>query len=256
MRVNAGNVEAEWTKLYKIGGVAALAAGLLFRRNLSVEISLFSAQKQPDTVLDWFVLLQSNRLLGLAYLDVFDLLNYALLGLVFLALYAALRRTDKSRMAIALLFGLVGIVVYFAANASLSMLALSDQYAAAVEEAQRIELLAAGQASLAAHRFAISGAHPGTGGYLSLLLVAVAGVIVSLVMLRSEVFNRAVGIVGVIANGLDLVYCALYIFAPALNSELLPVLFLPAAGLCFMVWHVMIGWRLFKLGKETKSASG
>lgn len=39
-------VDSRWGWLYKIGGSAAMIAGVIFRRNLGPEISLFSAQKQ------------------------------------------------------------------------------------------------------------------------------------------------------------------------------------------------------------------
>jgi len=229
--------------------MAALIAGVIFRRNLGVEIALFSAQKPPDTVAGWFGLLQTNRLLGLAYLHIFDLVNYALVGMMFLALYAALRRVNKSHMAIAVTLGLVGIAVYFASNTALSMLSLSEQYAYARAAEQRPLLLAAGQALLALNRFSSPGAHPGSGGYLSLLLIAAAGMLASVVMLRSDVFRRATAYVGILANGLDLAYCIAYALLPTVPGELLSVLFIPAAGLLLMVWHILVGWRLFQLGR-------
>jgi hypothetical protein len=250
---NSGTSDSGWKSLYRAGGVAALIAGVIFRRNLAAEISLFSAQRQPATIIDWFTLLQNDRLLGLAYLNLFDLVNYALVGLMFLALYAVLRRADRSYMAIATTTGFVGIAVYFASNTALSMLSLSDQYAAATTDAQRTILLAAGQALLALNRFSSPGAHPGAGGYLSLLLIAVAGMITSLVMLRSAVFNRATAYVGILASALDLAYCIAFAFLPTVDSELLAVLFIPAAGLLLAIWHVLVGWKLFQLGKETLS---
>jgi hypothetical protein len=248
---NFGTSDSGWRSLYRAGGVAALIAGVIFRRNLAAEISLFSAQKQPASVMDWFTLLQNDRLLGLAFLNLFDLINYALVGLMFLALYALLRRADKSLMAIATTLGLVGIAVYFASNTALSMLTLSDQYASATTAAQRTTLLAAGQALLALNRFSSPGAHPGAGGYLSLLLIAVAGMITSLVMLRSAVFNRATAFVGILASALDLAYCIAFAFLPTVDSDLLAVLFIPAAGLLLAIWHILVGWRLFQLGKAT-----
>jgi len=241
--------DPDWKSLYKVGGVAALIAGVLFRRNLAAEIGLFSQRKPPVTVSDWFALLQSNRLLGLATLNVFDLVNYALVSLMFLALYAVLRRANRSYMEIATALGLVGIAVYFASNTAFSMLSLSDQYAVATTDAQRTMLLAAGQAMLAINRFSNPGAHPGAGGYLSLLLIAVAGMITSVVMLRSAVFNRATAYVGILASAFDLAYCIAFAFVPAVDSDLLAVCFIPAAGLLLMIWHILIGRRLFQLGR-------
>jgi len=73
---NAETLNFDWKSLYRFGGVAALMAGVIFRRNLGPEISLFSVQKQPDTIIDWFTLLQNNRLLGLSYLNLFDMVDY------------------------------------------------------------------------------------------------------------------------------------------------------------------------------------
>ena len=238
-----------WKSLYRAGGVAALVAGVIFRRNLGVEISLFSAQKQPGDIIESFTLLQNNRLLGLIYLNIFDLVNYVLLVVVFLALYVLLRRASPGIMAVAAALGLLGITVYCASNTALSMLSLSDQYAAATTGAQRAALLAAGQALLAVNRFTSPGAHPGAGGYLSLLLVAASGMMISVVMLRSTVFNRATAYVGILASALDLAYCFAFLFVPGLDGGLLAVSFIPAAGLFLMIWHILIGIRLYQLGR-------
>jgi len=246
---NAETLGSSWKSLYRVGGVAALVAGVLFRRNLAAEIGLFSQHSLPVTVSDWFTLLQSNRLLGLAYLNIFDLVNYALVALMFLALYAVLRRTNKSYMAIATVLGLLGIAAYFASNTALSMLSLSDQYAVATTGAQKTTLVAAGEALLALNRFTAPGSHPGSGGFLSLLLIAVAGTIASVVMLRSGLFKRATAYVGILAGALDLAYCIAYALVPTVDSEMLAILFIPAAGLLLMLWHIMVGWRLYRLGR-------
>jgi len=239
---NAETADSAWKSLYRVGGVAALIAGVIFRRNLGPEISLFSAQKQPDTIIDWFTLLQNNRLLGLSYLNLFDIVDYALVGLMFLALYAALRRANKSYMAIATTLGFVGMAIYFASNTSFSMLSLSDQYAAATTDAQRSMFLAAGQAVLAINN---PGAiYQGTGIYVSFLLLAVAGLMVSAVMLRSSIFGRVTAYVGILASAFDLAYCITFAFVPAMTVYLLS-----AAGLLLMVWHILIGRRLYQLGR-------
>ena len=248
---NAKSSDSDWKSLIRVGGVAALIAGVLFRRNIAAEIGLFSEHKPPVTVSDWFGLLQSNRLLGLTYLNIFDIVNYAMVGLMFLALYAVLKRTNKSYMAIATTLALLGIAVYFASNTAFSMLSLSDQYAAAATEAQRTILLAAGEAMLVINRFTDLGSNPGTGGYISLLLIPTAGMITSFVMLRSDVFNRATAYMGILANGFDLAYCMAFITLPMVDSELLALIFLPAAGLLLMIWHIMVGWRLYQLWRET-----
>jgi len=244
---NAETTDSVWKSLYRVGGTAALIAAVIFRRNLGAEISLFSKHAPPGTIIDWFTLLQNNRFLGLSYLNLFDIADYALVGLMFLALYVALRRTNRSYMAIATTLGLAGIAVYFASNTALSMLSLSDQYAAATTDAQRAMFLAAGQAMLAINY------HPGaiyqsTGIYMSFLFVAIAGLIVSIVMLRSSIFSRVTAYVGILASAFDLTYCITLSFIPAIESNLIALCTLPAAGLLLMVWHILIGLRLLRLG--------
>ncbi len=242
-------VDGDWKSLYKVGGVAALIAGALFRRNIAAEISLFGQPRAPVTVEDWFTLLQNNRLLGLTYLNIFDLVNYALVGLMFLALYAVLQRLNKASMTIVMVACLAGIAIYFASNTAFSLLALSDQYAAAITDTERSILLAAGQALLAINRFSL-GSHPGSGGYMSLLLIALAGLIVSAVMLRNNLFNRATACVGILAGTLDLAYCVAFVFVPSTNAGRLAIYFIPASGFFLMIWHILVGWRLYQLGKR------
>jgi len=238
---DAKTADSAWKSLYTVGGAAALIAGVIFRRNLGPEISLFSGHAPPSTVIDWFTLLQNNKLLGLSLLNLFDIVDYALVGLMFLALYAALRRANESYMAIATTLGFVGIAVYFASNTAFSMLSLSDQYAAATTDAQRSMFLAAGQAMLAINN---PGAiYQGTGWYMSFLLLAVAGLIISAVMLRSNIFSKVTAYVGILASAFDLTCCITLAFVPAID-----VFLLSASGLLLMIWHILVGWRLFQLG--------
>lgn len=236
--VNSETSDLAWRGLYKIGGAAALVAGVIFRRNIGAEVSLFSAQQMPETTGEWFGLLQNNRFLGLTYLNLFDLVDFALLGLMFLALYAALRRVNPSAMVIAMTLGITGVGVSFASNTVFSMASLSDQYAAATSEAQRSMTLAAGQAVLALNGL-------GMGNYMSFLLLAAAGLIISLVMLQSNLFSRATAYIGILAGVLDLTDCITFAILPGLEVYLLS-----GAGLLLCIWHILIGLRLYR--KEEK----
>jgi len=85
-------------------------------------------------------------------------------------------------MVIALILGLVATAVYFASNTAFEMLSLSNQYAAATTDAQRSIVMAAGQAMLAIYQ--------GTAFDVSYVLSAVALLIISVIMLRSNVFSK------------------------------------------------------------------
>lgn len=228
--------DSTWTTLYRIGGAAAVIAALLFRRNLGAEVTLLSGRMPPVAVSDWLALLANDRLLGLAFLNVFDIVNYALVGLIFIGLYAALRRSYPGTAGLAACFGLIGGGVYFASNQAFAMLSLSNQYAAA-SEAQRATLVATGEALLAIDQ--------GTGIYASLFLVTLAGLIFSVLMLRSRVFNRLTAYIGILAHVLLMGYFVLLPIAPSL-------VFLPhvLAAVPLVIWQLLSGWRLIQLARD------
>lgn len=245
-----GAKDNSWRALYITGGIAALLAVFVFRRNLGAELALLNnlgviggVPTTPLTsALDWFNLLHENPLAGLTFLNIFDIVEYALIGLMFLALYGALRNANKSTMLIATACGLIGITVYFASNQAFAMLALSERYNAAATEIQRSSLIAAGEALLAENN--PDGIYQGTGIYLSLFLVLLAGLMISITMLRSDVFSRATAVVGILANSIGLCYFITLAFVPSIYW--IPI---PISAPFRVVWYFLIALRLFKLGK-------
>jgi hypothetical protein len=240
-----------WKGLYKVGSVAAWIALLIFRRWLGAEFLFFRGmgiirggpKALPSTVLEWFTLLHAHRLIGLTLLNAFDIVNYALVGLIFLSLYAALRRTHRSSVTLATGLGFVGIAVYIASNQAFSMLTLSDQYAAATTDVQRSMLLAAGQALLAIH-------NPNAVGQatLSFFLVTLAGLIMSTVMLSGGVFSKATAYTGILANGFGLGYPLGVALAPRMVVLPLVALSLSVSACFLVIWYLLIARRLWQLG--------
>jgi hypothetical protein len=229
--------------VYLAGAWAAVIAALLFRRNLAAEVSLFTGQTPPSAAADWLALFQSDRLLGLTFLNVFDIVNYLLLGLLFLGLYAALRRIKPGLATLALWLGTVGVAAYLASNQAFAMLALSDRYAATTTEAQRTGLVAAGEALLATNNPAAR--FQGTGILLGLFLVTLAGLIFAIGMLRGGAFGWVTAWLGIIGNGLILGYFVMLIFAPSLT-------FLPhtLGAIPLVLWELLTARRLFQLARE------
>ncbi len=234
--------------LYWVGGVAALIAAVIFRRNIGAEVSLFGHYASPQTVIDWFQLLQTHPFVGLAYLNLFDVVNYGLLGLMFLALYWVLKPVNKGFVILAAVLGLTGMTVSFSSNSALSMLSLSKQYFAATTPAQQATFLAAGQAMLAISNQ--SGAiAQSTGMFTSFVFMALAGLFASLAMLRSSSFSRLCASLGISASILDLIYCFAVVIAPPDIAPLVGLGTLPLAGLLLMIWHFWIGWKLIRLAR-------
>jgi hypothetical protein len=244
---NSNRSEAGWKALYITGGIAALAAVLVFRRNWGVELMTFSGfgifnvpEIWPVSALEWFELLQNDKFIGLSLLGLYDMIEYALVGLIFLALYGVLRGANRGARLFALACGLIGITIALNSNPAFDMLALSDRHAAATTTNEQSLFLAAGEALLAHNNPA--GPYHGTGYYTSLFLVLVAGLVFSIVMSRSDVFGKWVAISGILTNGAYLLLFPFIVFAPA-------IIWLPPsfAALFRVVWYILIVVRLFKL---------
>jgi hypothetical protein len=246
LKINGGYFAAGWKNLYLLGGVATILSGLLFRRNLGVEIALFSPVKVPTSVNDWYTLLETHRFLGLVYLGIFDIVNYILVGFMLLALSKVLWRLASGFTIMGLWLGFLGIAIYTSSNTALSLLSLSNQYATAIGEDHKQLLLSAGHALLSLNPFSSPGGYPGAGGYLSLLFVAASGFVFSLIILKNKVFRPFTAYIGLAANSLDLLYSMAFLFVPATNATQIGLLFLPTAGLLLMIWHIMIGWGFLK----------
>lgn len=236
--------EDRWKSIYKLGGISALAAAILFRRWLSAELSLFSnfniIKEVPHTIEGWFGLLQSNPVIALVHLNALDLINYALVGLIFLAVFAALRKASRGMMTLALILTFSGIVLFFSSNQAFSLLSLAGQYAEAATETQRTVLLAAGQTLLTMNDALCFG----TGVFWAYIFVTTAGLLMAVGMLRSSVFSRITAVFGMIANVIGLGYFFTAAFAPSLS-------FIPFSGSApfLLVWYILIGLRLLKISR-------
>ena len=226
---NTENTDFAWKPLYKIGGIAA---SLMFALTL-VQSFIFIAYPPPSTVIDYFTLFQKNQFLGLLDLDFLLIVINILLILIYLALYVALNRFNKSYTTVALVIGLVGTTLFFASReATFGMLTLSSQYTAATTDAQRATLLAAGQALLAIYN--------GTAFDLSYVLGGLVILIFSVVMLQSNIFNKAIAYVGIVMGILMLV-------PPTVGTI---GLFLSLISLVpTLIWLIPIARKFFQLAR-------
>lgn len=239
--------------LYRLGAAAAWIAALLFRRNLDAEWWLFRSmgvvhtgpEAAPTAIADWFALLRTDRLLGLTLLNLFDLVNYALVGLIFLALVLAIKGDDRSGTLLAGLLCLAGVGLALASNQAIVMLSLSGQYVVVADPTQRLALLAAGQAVLAIHNrntFA-GGLHP------SYLFVSLAGLILAALMLKSPIFGKSTAWAGVLANAIGLGYYPLLALTPGLVYVPLSI-----SAVFLLAWYLLAGHRLWTLGAASAGA--
>jgi hypothetical protein len=247
--VNESAIDYNANLLLIVGGVAALIAAIIFRRNLSAEYFLFRTigffpngpTELPVNINDWFILIRNSKFYGLLFLNLFDLINYILIGLMYAGLYQTLKKFNKSLIVIAMLFILVGITIYFATNQAFAMLALSDKYFHAVNESERSALLAAGQALLAIHN--INATYSGT--YITYFFVTFGGLLCAIVMLQSKIYGKITAVIGIVATAFGLGFYVTALIVPALNV-------IPVAGSApfLMVWYILVGFGMIRHGKN------
>ena len=127
----------------------------------------------------------------------------------------------------------IAVVSFIAARPVFEMFYLSNGYKAAVTEAERTIFLAAGEAKLATFH--------GSLFHTSYILGSLSGLLISLVMLRSNLFGRATAYIRIASSLFDF---GLYIPTIGIYISMFSVLFL-------LLWNILIARRLFQLAKTT-----
>jgi len=220
--------------LYITGGVAAFL-------QLSCILGLFVVMSvlgpKPTSAEEYFTIQQSSRMASVLRGDFLLLILIGLYLFTFSALYVALRRVNPVYTALATLFTFIAVTITFASESTFSLLHLGDQFAAAATEAQRTQFLAAGEAVIASDMWHSSGA------YMSGILLQGAGVIISVVMLRSKDFSKVTAYAGLLANAIDLAQHIIHPFAPSISATLSMIM-----GPFYFVWFPMLGRDLLRLG--------
>ncbi len=202
--------DTAWKGLYRVSGVAALMAGLLF---LAALIDLFISGLVPGAATTWLSLLGNNWLVvlfklnagfnGVPYdllygLNPLDIAILALVATTYLGLYAALRRTSKIGALIAAIQPFLGMVLFIATKTA------------------------------------------GRSGVMG------AGLVISLVMLRSNIFSKVIAGVGILSSVLLLV--GDLSTTPGSPSNILAI-FIGIGYILLTAWFFMIGRRLLQLGQ-------
>jgi hypothetical protein len=224
--------DASWAGLYWAGSVSCLLFVVL---NVAAIVILAIIPPAPSSggaaTLQWIA---SNKTAYTVELILFVAPNVFAM-VVFLALYMALKHVNKSFAAIAALIAIASEVTAPAVNSSpqslnAALILLSDQYAAATADAQRLALATAAE-SLVAATNAVTFAG---------IMLEVGILIISVVMLKG-VFPKSVAYLGIVTGVVG-------IFSEALR---------PVIGFAYIVffvleviWLIAVGWRLYRLGSS------
>lgn len=225
------------SSLCRIGGIAAF---LLIIYSLATMVQMVVLGGQPASAAQAFDLLEHHRIVGLLRLDLPTIAVMPLYYLLFLGLFAALRRSDQANALLSTALAFAGLTLVLATPTALSMLPLSDKFAAATSDATRTQLLAAGEALMAADIW------HATGAILGGVLIQCGAVLISVVMLRGGVFSKTTAWLGIVMHGLDLAHIVSGQFLPITGIVLMAI-----AGPLYPIWFFLVGRRLLQLAART-----
>ena len=219
--------------LYQLGGLSCM---ILNAYSLITMLIMIFIGSPPETIVECFSMLKENRFYGLLRLDILTVFVMPLYYLLFFSIFIALKDTAKEFLSISTLFIFAGLTLFLATPSVFSYLYLSDEYATATLESDKNQLIAAGQAILASDMW------HGTGAKIGGILMQSGALIISIIMLKSNVFNKLTAYTGIVTHGLDLVHIIIGFFLPTVGIILMAI-----AGPLYLLWFPLIGIRLFKL---------
>lgn len=224
-------LDRSWRGLYQAGGVSALLVGVLY---LAATMFLFIIPMQGGYATSGgaatLQYIASNRSVYIIEQLLYNA-PIVLAMITFLALYPALKHLDKSYAAIGALLGIGSEIVSLTIfNSIAGLVSLSDEYAASSTDAQRAIFSTAAESIIAQTNIAFAAG----------VVTAIGILVISIVMLKG-IFSKRVaylgiitGILGIISEGMRTMLGASYIIY----------------GILLMVWFLVIGWELVKIGRE------
>ncbi len=219
------------SNILRIGAWSAV--GVVLVGMLEIAITFLPGGSAPQvTVLDWLALFQRNPYLGLRNLGLMNIFLNLLAVPFYLAAWTALRgKKSEFTALLAFLLTVLAVSVFLATNRAFAMLALSKEYVAAINPADLLALESAAKSLLA-----VGESHtPGT--FPAFFLAESAGILLSLAMLREDVFPRAAGWTGLIG------FSALLLFE--ILSSFFKVDIYLGMGLAMVGGLSSMAWNLF-----------
>ncbi len=223
-------VDAEWKTLYRAGGVGWIIVGILYFVEIPMFFLLVSSLSSGDAAV--------KNLAGQASVAQITI-GLAIISHLFSvpgipSLYQALKRVNKSIMLIAAGFLSLFVVLDMAVAtpAFLSLITLSQNYAAATSDTQRTAILATAN-------YAFSIFSTSTPAYGS--LIPSLGALLASITMRRGVFKKTIATLGSV-TGIIGIIAGLAFILPALTILDIANLIL------FGAWLILIGQKLYTLG--------
>jgi hypothetical protein len=234
------NTEEKNKTIYTTGAIAsAIVICLTLLDIIAGSVSGGDLTTVPQLAVDKFTQLHENRLLGLYNLDLLNFIVSVIMIPTFTALFFALRPEDNANSLFSLIIFSIGTTVFIANNSALPLLELSQKFNSAPNEDQRALFAAAGEALIA------KGAHGSPGVFPGFLLITLSELYISYIMLKTRIFSKATGYIGLAGTTLLLIYLVLITFVPSAKAS--AMIIVAPGGILSLIWMIMYTLKLFQL---------
>jgi hypothetical protein len=222
--------------VFYLGGAVCM---ILITYSLATLLVMTLIGGPPQTIQECFDMLKESKINGLLRLDILTVFIIPLYYLLFYSLYVSLKNTYHSLLTISTILTFAGVTLFLATPSVFSYLNLSERFSAATSDLQKNNLIAAGEAILASDMW------HGTSAIIGGLLLQTGAFLISIIMLKTNIFNKTTAITGIVTHSLDLLHIIIGFFLPAIGNILMFI-----AGPLYLLWFPLVGIRLFKLGKS------
>lgn len=222
--------------LYKAGGWTSVL--FIMYSFVTVLILVLLNGGYPDSAAECFEMINDNRFAALLRLDIVSVIVIPFYYLLFYSIYQALKKDHEIVSKIALFCTLAGVTIFIAGINLASIIRISDKYHITSSPEMKQQLLAACEGMLASDMWI------NTGAIIRGILIESGAIIFSILMLKTLIFNKSTGWIGVITHGFDLSSIIAGLFYPPVKD-----IFTMVAGPLYIVWFILIGIRLFQLSK-------
>ena len=180
--------ESQEALIYKIAGLSTIIMLII----IPIQIIVFALNPIPSGVESWFKLFVEKPLIGFFHADFFIMVNNILIAIIYYAFYCSLKDINKKLLQLALLLGFIGIAAYLSSNKTFELLSLARSYSTETDSAAKQILLSSGKTMLLSWQ--------GTAFDAYYVLNGATLIIVSLIMIRSQIYGRITGFIGLSAG--------------------------------------------------------
>jgi len=201
------------------------------------QAAIYFIAPPPSDVISYFDLFQKNPWLGFVDFDLNLTIDNILFILVYIGLFLLLVKKNPVFSTIGLVFSIISVALYVVSREAIfGMLALSNQYASAISEVDKVAIITNGKMLMTLFN--------GTSFNISYVFGGITITMFSIAMINSNIFPKSVGWLGLVIGILMLIPPTTGKIGFALSFiSLIPML----------PWLIMLAISFFKMSKKSNN---